>query len=143
MYHETLTVDGDKPENNRRTDQKTPLLGKRMDTSEHKSVTHAETDRHELLPHQAGFKNYDDSDECTAIAELTLLVFCPVFSYVVVPILIVLTAGILGLYLFWKPALRGKWLYKKVMTVDEATHVLVTGADDNIEICELHSGFDD
>ena len=103
MYIENLTSEGEITDNNRRTDQKTPLLGKGMDTSEQKSVTQAETDRHELLPHQAGFKNYDDNDEVTAISDLTLLAFCPVFSYVCMPVLIILTAGILGLYLFWKP----------------------------------------
>lgn len=72
-----------------------------------------------------------------------LLAFCPVFTYLVVPVLIILTVGILGLYLFWKPNLRVKMLYQKVVSIDDATDVLVVGAEEHVEICPLMRGFDD
>jgi hypothetical protein len=148
MYIDNLTADGETylaeiPESLRKSDQKTPLLHAMETRDEDKTVEHFETDRNELLPHQAGFRNYDDSDECTAITDLVLIAFCPVFTYTVVPFLIIVTAGILGLYLFWKPELRAKMLYQKVVNVDDATHVLVSGLDGNVEICKVHSGFDE
>ena len=69
------------------------------------------------LEHNAGFVNYQEDDEVTQIHEITLLEYCPFFSWIVVPILCVLTALILAICMFWKPSLRASLCYRKVSRV--------------------------
>ena len=47
--------------------------------------------------------------------------------YVVCPILIICSALIFGLVLFWYESLRAKWFYRKVKSIDQATHIQVIG----------------
>ena len=66
---------------------------------------------------------------------LTFLQFEPFWFYFMAPLLSICTAFILGLCLYWYPNLRAKFYYKKVRTLQEATHVRVEGLyDKNIEI---------
>jgi hypothetical protein len=83
------------------------------------------------------FVNYDEKEEATCINELTFLKFRPLMSYLVVPILSVLSAFILAICLYWRTNLRKKLLYKEVLDVNDATHILVQGREGNIEIIPI------
>ena len=83
------------------------------------------------------FINYDEKEEATCIADLKFLQFQPLMCYVVVPLLSVASAFILAICMYWLTGLKKKMLYKEVETVEEATHVMVSGVEGNNEIIPL------
>ena len=54
--------------------------------------------------------------------------------YFVVPVLSLMTGMIFALCLFWFDNLRISFFYKKVKTINEATHILVNGILGNKEV---------
>lgn len=75
----------------------------------------------------AKFTNFDPDEEATLINSLTYLRFRPFWYYLVAPVLMLCTGFIFGLVLFWLPNLRARMFYKKVKSIEEATHILVDG----------------
>lgn len=53
------------------------------------------------------------------------------------PVLIVLTGFILGLFLYWKETLRASFFYKRVSKLVDATHVQVKGVPGNVTVVKL------
>lgn len=54
------------------------------------------------------------------------------------PLLTICTVLIFALVLYWYPTLRVKFYYKKVKTIEQATHVKIIGRTlKNLEIKEL------
>lgn len=53
--------------------------------------------------------------------------------------LVLLTAMILGLWIFWHVKSRKFWFYNEVETVAEATHVFIVGKPGNLEIIKLRN----
>ena len=81
----------------------------------------------ELGEFNAKFTNFNPDEEATIINSLTYLRFQPLMYYLVAPVLMLCTVFIFGLCLFWFPNLRTWMFYKKVKTIEEATHVLIDG----------------
>lgn len=47
--------------------------------------------------------------------------------YFVVPVMVICSAFIFGLFLFWYQSLQVKFFYKKVKGIEEATHIMIDG----------------
>ena len=63
-----------------------------------------------------------------------MLRISPIKAYLLVPLLSVCSAFLLPLFLFWKPTYQASLMYTKVVTLSEATHLLVNGHNKNVEI---------
>lgn len=86
-----------------------------------------------------GFVNYDEDEDTTCINELTYLKFNKFRAYFVVPILVVFSGLLFGLFLFWYQSLRIYWFYDEVGSLREATHMKVLGRLQTTDIVELYS----
>ena len=82
-------------------------------------------------------RNIDETNECASIDEITLLARASCFSIFTVIAFSFLTCGVFPCVLYWSIELRSKWLYQKVKSIDEASHVLVKGRDENEEITQI------
>jgi len=78
--------------------------------------------------------NYNEDEEATSMESVTMLQFSWFKSFVVVPILSLLTIGIFAICLYWKISLRAKWRYNRVQTISETGYCLVQGRDGTCEI---------
>ncbi len=70
---------------------------------------------------------------------ITLMRTSFVKSYLVVPILSLLTIFVLPLKMYWDNALYAKWIFNHVTQIDQATHVLIKGRSGNTDICKLEN----
>lgn len=68
---------------------------------------------------------FDEKEDATCIDKLQLLEADLIKRFIVVPILSVLSLFVFALFLFWKPALRLKWLYKPVNNVRHANYAFI------------------
>jgi len=74
------------------------------------------------------FKNLEDADENMRIEEMKALRFSPLKTFVLVPILGICSGLIFLLFLYWYESLQAKFFYDQVTEIEDATHILVTGA---------------
>jgi hypothetical protein len=81
--------------------------------------------------------NYDENEEATKIKQLTLLTFSRLKTYLITPLLILSSGFLFGIAIYWKPSLQAFFFYSKVKTLSKATHILIEGSQENLEICEL------
>lgn len=75
-----------------------------------------------------------DSEEYTKIKSVSYLKFSWLKVLLVIPLLSVLTIFILPLVLYWSVTLRAWWVYTRVASVKEATHVLILAGFDSYSI---------
>jgi len=109
----------------------------------------ADTPRKELLksrqkveerdPSHPAWVNFNEEEEITIINELTYLRSSMIMTYIVVPILSVCTLFIFAIVLYWKTSLRSQFFYRVVYRLEDATHMLVKGNGDALEIIEIYS----
>lgn len=89
----------------------------------------------------ARFTNFNIEEEATCINSLTYLCFEPCWYYFVAPLLMLVTGLIFGLILFWYPNLSTRMFYRKVRSINEATHILVDGKMTKVPVvARLFSG---
>jgi hypothetical protein len=75
-----------------------------------------------------------DSEEYTRIKSVTYLKFSWLKTLLVIPLLSVLTIFILPLVLYWSVTCRAWWVYTRVTSVKEATHVLISAGSNSFSI---------
>lgn len=63
-----------------------------------------------------------------------MLKFSPIKSFLLLPILSLLTLFVLPIWIYWSSELKAKFMYSRVANLLSATHLLVEGKDGNIEI---------
>ena len=98
----------------------------------------SEEDELVLTEFNAKFTNYDPNEESTCIKSLTYLQFQPLMFYGVAPVLILCSGLIFGLFLFWYESLRAKFYYRKVKSMEQATHIMVDGQQTkHVVVCKL------
>ena len=68
-----------------------------------------------------------------------MLRFNPLWAYLIMPLLSVLTLFVLPLRLYWHKTLRAKYFYTRVNQLPLANHLLVTGKLGNCEIVALQN----
>ena len=72
--------------------------------------------------------NYNEKEESTCV-EVAILLNASCFkTWVIVPLLSIITAFVFSVFLFWKPALQRDWMYKRAKSVKDATHVYIEGS---------------
>ncbi len=86
---------------------------------------------------QIDFTNFNEKEETTCITSLTMLQFSCCKTYLLLPILSLLSLFILPVRMYWSVPLQRKYMYSEVTDLARATHLLVYGRDGNIEIVEL------
>jgi hypothetical protein len=92
-----------------------------------------------LAPSEIDFINFNEKEESTCIASITLLQHSFFKAYVVVPILSILTLFFVPLKMYWDKELNARMIYNVVADLAQATHVLVRGRGGNVEVCELNN----
>jgi hypothetical protein len=98
-------------------------------------------DEAEWTEYNAKFTNYDPNEEATCIKSLTYLQVRPFRCYFVAPLLTICTAFIFGLCLFWYDSFRAKFFYKKVKSIEQATHIMIDGLQTkDVVVAELFQG---
>jgi len=113
-----------------------------MDSSaKHNANATAKTARREeKAPVQFPYVNvqaYDEDEDTTYIEVAILLTSSGVKSWLLVPILSILTIFIFPIFLYWKQEMRRDWLYKRASSIESATHMYIEGRDGNKEIVEV------
>ena len=58
-------------------------------------------------------------------------------TFVLLPFLALITVFVLPLRMYWSTILEAKYMYSRVTSLREATHLLVRGKQGNLEIAEL------
>jgi len=76
---------------------------------------------------QVRVKTFNEDEESTKILELTLLQYSYFKVIVIVPILSILTAMFMLLFLYWYPRLRKALFYTECTDIRKATHLFVKG----------------
>ena len=71
--------------------------------------------------------DHESKDELTKIRKIEMLKRRKWATYLFAPLLTLCTAFIFGLALYWFQCLRKKFLYKRVKSIREATHVEIDG----------------
>jgi len=91
--------------------------------------------------HQDGvqFDNYDEKEEESCMNEIILANQNKLMMYLVAPLLSLCTGFIFALFIFWYQSLRVKLFYRKNVKLDDATHVIITGREGNVDIKPLYS----
>jgi len=84
------------------------------------------------------FVNFDEEEEVTVIHELTCLKSAPLKTYIVVPILSLMSGFIFAICLYWSVPLKVKFFYNKTNKLTDATHMLVEGHNKTLEIQPLY-----
>jgi hypothetical protein len=77
------------------------------------------------------FENFNEAEEATCMASITLLRHSWFKAYILVPILSILTIFILPLKMYWSSTLYAKMIMNPVTNIMKATHVLVKGRGGN------------
>lgn len=85
------------------------------------------------------FVNLNEKEEAACIETITYMKYNLFKTYFVVPILSILSLFFFSMYLYWEIEAQAKWFYDEVEKITDASHVLLTGKDSNIEICELEN----
>lgn len=67
-----------------------------------------------LAPSEMNFVNFNEKEESTCIASITLLQHSFLKAYIVVPVLSVLTLFFLPLKMYWDNALNARMIYNVV-----------------------------
>ena len=83
------------------------------------------------------FINFNEQEEATCIASITLLRHNWFKAYVLVPILSILTIFILPLKMYWDTELYATMIYDTVTAIEMATDMLVKGRAGNVDVCKL------
>ena len=86
---------------------------------------------------QIDFTNFNEKEETTCITSLTMLQSSCCKTYLLLPILSLLSLFILPIRMYWSVPLQRKYMYNEVKDLAQVTHLLVHGRDGNIEIVEL------
>ena len=86
---------------------------------------------------QIDFTNFNEKEETTCITSLTMLQSSCCKTYLLLPILSLLSLFILPIRMYWSVPLQRKYMYNEVTDLAQVTHLLVHGRDGNIEIVEL------
>jgi len=76
-------------------------------------------------------------EDTTAIGKLTLLRFSYFLTLIVTPFLILATGLLLGIAIYWDTSLQSVFFYKKTEKLEDATHILVEGRLQNLEIVKV------
>ena len=76
-------------------------------------------------------------DDVTSMESVTMISFNATKSYLLLPILSILTIFLLPLNLYWNPKNHAKWCYSEVNSIVDATHLLVLGKSGYYEIIEI------
>jgi hypothetical protein len=84
-----------------------------------------------------GFVNFNEQEEATCMASITLIRHSKVKAYLVTPILSVLSLFILPLKMYWDNDLNARMTFNTVTDIKRATHVKVIGRGGNVDICKL------
>ena len=69
--------------------------------------------------------------------KIELLQFSAFWSYVIVPLLSLVTLFVLPIRMDWSQTLTAKYCYNRVRSLEEADHLLITGKTGNVEIVEI------
>lgn len=69
--------------------------------------------------------------------KIELLQFSAFWSYVIVPLLSLVTLFVLPIRMYWSQTLTAKYCYNRVRSLEEADHLLITGKTGNVEIVEI------
>jgi hypothetical protein len=70
---------------------------------------------------------------------VTMLQFSYFKTFVILPILSLLTVFILPIRMYWFSHLRARYMYSRVKSLQECTDLLVHGRDGNIEVVTLQN----
>jgi hypothetical protein len=88
---------------------------------------------------KVGFVNFNENEETTCMQSISYLHFSCFKSYIVVPLLSILSVFYLPIHIYWSVSAEASWLYSEVDRIERASHVLIHGRDGNIEICKLQN----
>lgn len=88
---------------------------------------------------QPQFLNYNEAEEITVIKELNYLTFSSFKAYIIVPLLTICSGLMFGICLYWSTNLRITFFYSREQKLNKATHILVKGYADKLEIKPLYS----
>ena len=71
--------------------------------------------------------------------ELQPLRFSPMKAYFLVPLLSIISGLIFAVCLYWSTNLKIKFLYKRNVKLEQATHIMVRGNENFISVVPLYS----
>jgi hypothetical protein len=83
---------------------------------------------------QLRMKQFDEKEEATCIESLTMLRLSKCKTYVLFPLLCLLSCFIYPIIVYWYPRLKASAFFSRESVFLQATHILVVGKDGNIEI---------
>ncbi len=86
-----------------------------------------------------GVLNYNEEEESSCITQITLLEISNFKCLVVLPLFSILSLFFLPLKLYWDVSLRITWMYNRIQTLDNTTHLFIRGKDGNKEIVKLRN----
>lgn len=104
---------------------------------QHAPLLSVHSSKRVLAPSEIDFVNFNEKEESTCIASITLLQHSFFKAYIVVPIISILTLFFVPLKMYWNNELNARMIYNVVADLAQATHVLVRGRSGNVEVCEL------
>ena len=70
-------------------------------------------------------ENYNEKEETTCIDHAILLKYSCLKSWLLVPLLSVLSLFAFPVFLYWKVVLQRDWLYTRATSVQGATHIYI------------------
>jgi hypothetical protein len=70
---------------------------------------------------------------------VTMLQFSYFKTFVILPILSLLTVFVLPIRMYWFSLLRARYMYTRVTSLQECTDLLVHGRDGNVEVVTLQN----
>lgn len=71
------------------------------------------------------FTNYNEKEEASCMKSITLLRFAAFKSYIIVPIVSLLSVFVIPLLIYWYPDYEKYWLYSEVSSISRATHLFI------------------
>ena len=72
-------------------------------------------------------QNYNEKEETTCVDTAILVKEDCLKRWIIVPLLSLLSLFAFPVVLYWKPAMRKDWLYKRPTSVQDATHIYIQG----------------
>ena len=98
--------------------QKDKNVSRRLESSTKSDKTRIELPRVKVA-------TYDENEE-TTLVDLAILLNENCFkSWVIVPIISLLTIGLFAVYLYWNKSLQRDWLYTRATSLATATHIYI------------------
>ena len=103
-------------------------------------LTDAPSMKVEMTNHDWFFINKRMNEEETQIGRIIMLEVSYFKRIVLVPILCILTCFIVFLFWFWSVRLKRALFFNKTTSINKATHLLIYGVKNHIEIVKIITG---